>query len=865
MASRQNLKLISFDGGGIRSLSQLEIMRTIMHQLNWNKESGTKLPYECFDLMGGSGTGGLVAMMLARLRMSVDDALNEFFIIVEQVYNQESISPSERTARLKTCLEDMMNRGNHPLDMKLTEETGLGACQCFVTTSLRINASTTVCLRSYPVQSSPLSPITVIDAALATCATQPQFAPIFSGQGFRKKEYIGAGIGASNPIHELFTEAQSLFGGDANVASMLSLGNGHPGIITLSSNDAEFGSANMIWDLMNDCTQKAHDIEQRIGSTGIYSRFSVEQGMQNEHSATIDPSWIISQTESYLGDARTENRLKTFVQKFDAPIQGITLDQLWAGNVPDVSIQLPPDLEKKQLNVVVFHPDDTIIQKLKPANLEYSSHVTECMDGTRQDILESVYSWIEDLNAPNILWLKGYPGVGKSAIATSVVEKLRSLRRLGSAFFFQRERSNDMTPHALWRVVAYSLGRQYPLVREKLMAALNDDETLPSGVNIDNLFLHLIQEPLMASENARTSLSPVVVVDALDECGGLDGQYSKHRRQLLQTLRSWSHLPNRFKLFVTGRGESDIERFFAGTPHRLIDVLAGQLVKEESSLDIKQFLELRFRQIASQYPSSLSSDWPGHLIIEELTNKAAGVFIWVEVITSFAERGNPKEQLKKILSGGGTGNMAHLYSLILNTSFPDPSETVIKCFRSLLGTVILAKSPLPISSIAEFLSLDETEMEHICNGLRTVLGSTDTLRIYHQSFVDFLIDENKCPAAFLIDRKRESRALTIACLRTMKHKLRFNICNFESSYLLNGDVTDLATRIHQQIYPNLLYSSFFWATHLSKTPFEPEILEHLQFFMNDQFLYWLEVLSVTKKVNIASGALWLLIDWICVR
>ncbi|KIM22512.1 hypothetical protein M408DRAFT_283731 [Serendipita vermifera MAFF 305830] len=58
MASRQNLKLISFDGGGIRSLSQLEIMRTIMHQLNWNKESGTKLPYECFDLMGGSGTGG---------------------------------------------------------------------------------------------------------------------------------------------------------------------------------------------------------------------------------------------------------------------------------------------------------------------------------------------------------------------------------------------------------------------------------------------------------------------------------------------------------------------------------------------------------------------------------------------------------------------------------------------------------------------------------------------------------------------------------------------------------------------------------------------------------------------------------------
>lgn len=47
------------DGGGVHSLSQLEIMRTIMHQLNWNKKSSkTKLPCEQFDLMGGSGTGG---------------------------------------------------------------------------------------------------------------------------------------------------------------------------------------------------------------------------------------------------------------------------------------------------------------------------------------------------------------------------------------------------------------------------------------------------------------------------------------------------------------------------------------------------------------------------------------------------------------------------------------------------------------------------------------------------------------------------------------------------------------------------------------------------------------------------------------
>jgi patatin-like phospholipase/acyl hydrolase len=56
------LTLRMTDGGGIRGLSQLEIMRNIMHQLNWDSGSDGSmkgiLPCERFDLMGGSGTGG---------------------------------------------------------------------------------------------------------------------------------------------------------------------------------------------------------------------------------------------------------------------------------------------------------------------------------------------------------------------------------------------------------------------------------------------------------------------------------------------------------------------------------------------------------------------------------------------------------------------------------------------------------------------------------------------------------------------------------------------------------------------------------------------------------------------------------------
>ncbi|KIM20497.1 hypothetical protein M408DRAFT_57996, partial [Serendipita vermifera MAFF 305830] len=81
------------DGGGVRSFSQLVIMRTIMHQLNYNTNETPKLPWERFDLMGGSGTGGLIAIMFARLHMSVEEVLDEFDILVELVYDQEDVSP----------------------------------------------------------------------------------------------------------------------------------------------------------------------------------------------------------------------------------------------------------------------------------------------------------------------------------------------------------------------------------------------------------------------------------------------------------------------------------------------------------------------------------------------------------------------------------------------------------------------------------------------------------------------------------------------------------------------------------------------------------------------------------------------------
>jgi Patatin-like phospholipase len=70
-------RILALDGGGVRGLSSLLVVRSLMHEVqrllvdNGQAKTGDKLPVPCqyFDLICGTSTGGLIAIMLGRLRM----------------------------------------------------------------------------------------------------------------------------------------------------------------------------------------------------------------------------------------------------------------------------------------------------------------------------------------------------------------------------------------------------------------------------------------------------------------------------------------------------------------------------------------------------------------------------------------------------------------------------------------------------------------------------------------------------------------------------------------------------------------------------------------------------------------------------
>lgn len=308
-----------------------------------------------------------------------------------------------------------------------------------------------------------------------------------------------------------------------------------------------------------------------------------------------------------------------------------------------------------------------------------------------------------------------------------------------------------------------------------------------------------------------------------------------------------------------------MDRLFSATTHFPIDISAGQTVGAQSSEDIRLFLTHRLREVTIQYQESLAPDWPGAQTINQLASQAAGLFIWAETVVKFILLGHAKRRLQQVLEGGGTGNMGTLYRQILNHSFREPTKEDSEDFRLVVGAIIMSRAPLSSSSLTQLLSIDEFTTEYICKGLQSVLDSKNILQFHHQSFVDFLLDQNQCLPTFAVSQKSLNQKLTLACFRVLRNNLRFNICGLESSHDLNADIPNLLSREQEHIPPHLSYSCFWWANHLAETGFDREIFGDLQYFMEKQFLFWLEVLSITKRVNMGTQVLSLLINWILVR
>jgi hypothetical protein len=136
-------------------------------------------------------------------------------------------------------------------------------------------------------------------------------------------------MGSENPTRELVSEAYNLFGEDAHVSTILSLGSGHLGALAAPSVGLKDKWAEISTEMVKGCEQVAQEMEMQVGHLGVYYRFSVDQGLQRIYGVDLDDiSWLNAQVHSYLAEAQVSRKLDHCVENLRLRQGQVTLGQL---------------------------------------------------------------------------------------------------------------------------------------------------------------------------------------------------------------------------------------------------------------------------------------------------------------------------------------------------------------------------------------------------------------------------------------------------------------------------------------------------------------------------------------------------------
>jgi hypothetical protein len=533
---------------------------------------------------------------------------------------------------------------------------------------------------------------------------------------------------------------------------------------------------------------------------------------------------------------------------------------------------------------------DRLRRALHPELMPTNSLGLACLGRTRIDLLSNITAWFDDNSAPNILWLCGAPGTGKTTISWSLIQGLKQQQRCASFFFFRQRRH---TPSKLWRTLAFEMARFHPAIESEIHSVMTNRTNDKLDLNdVEVTFSKLVSGPLKTTNSLLSGRDPVFLIEALDQCRrSQDNSWEI----LLNTLLQWSSLPRHCKLIITSRPQSDIAKAFEGGDIKRVELLTGDSVDDNTKQDVRAYLNYRFGEMRRQ-DKSISDRWPNSDAISKLVDHTKGSFKWAAVAVDSIQATRDKEkQLTAIIEGGTTIKLDAFDKYleeVLNTAFegnsldafernsPDTYEGSSSdaakghssdVFRETMGVIALSKQPLTMADLKYFLqdhfaSASGVSMEDVCYRLLPIISIEGEIKIRHNAYKDYLIDSTRCTLFDDAFYGNAHRKMTILCLKVMQQELKFNICGLKSSYRMNNQVEDKESLIKKCIPSYLAYACQYWADHLrgitAVEQRDTEIVYLLRSFLNTQLLYWLEVLSVLSKSHVAPKSLLVAAEWL---
>ncbi|KAG6831520.1 hypothetical protein H0H92_009788 [Tricholoma furcatifolium] len=285
------------DGGGVRGISSLYILQAIMAKLSPNDPN--MKPCNYFDMMSGTSTGGLIALMLGRLKMSISECIEQYESLASDIFsanlakrilNFSTTGAFYKATKFEKALKRIIKEKTGDENAPMLDTDPTNKCKVFVVSGRSQNLSVAAeHFRTYPTKLPDpygLQQCAIWQAARATSAAPTYLPPI----KINKVEFIDGGMRFNNSSILLLGEVNAVFGADSagfgiarHIKCLVSIGTGRQGDISIKPKPSNVIGAALYTKslidasikIMTDC-EATHNLMKGLfyGKDNVYFRFS---------------------------------------------------------------------------------------------------------------------------------------------------------------------------------------------------------------------------------------------------------------------------------------------------------------------------------------------------------------------------------------------------------------------------------------------------------------------------------------------------------------------------------------------------------------------------------------------------------------
>ncbi|TEB20046.1 hypothetical protein FA13DRAFT_281017 [Coprinellus micaceus] len=424
-----------------------------------------------------------------------------------------------------------------------------------------------------------------------------------------------------------------------------------------------------------------------------------------------------------------------------------------ARNTASHTLTLPSLVHGSDL-VTLLNP---ILDASHTRNMKVSPPNSSCFPGTRLKVTKKIRSWMDSsllFAKPHIMWVYGYAGCGKSAIAQEMARYFAGENRLAASFFFFRGAGDRSRVTRFATTVASQVAAAIPATAEMIERAVKANPGLLTTRNtsLADQFEHLVYRPINSVKWDKFAASLrhgpfLIVLDGVDECENRE-EVGVFIDRMIEFFDQKPRTPLRF--LITSRVENHIhQRLHSSKQVRLVD-----LVKHTSNKDIMCALEAAIAKEKRGRLLACDKAWPSFEDKVKLVEHIGGSYIFMATILkrlfdpNGADSLSPMERLPVVL--GMNPDFDNLYKAIL-----EPWQH-LPYFLDIISIVGLALEPLSIAQIGDILDIGTVAVAKVLLNLHAIIqipGDDHTpVTLWHTSLRDFLC----CPdrARHLVARKK---------------------------------------------------------------------------------------------------------------